>query len=210
MVFVLYAKIMGRNMQSNSIFDYLSVYLGAEVKNLDLFLQEKNNIEKNTIWGSQTFIAIIATWGKKIGFNGYHEYKLDLPFRSVNGVGLGNVYTTFYPYIYDFGYIGCIVLVAIMAILSQVCYEIIKKIRGKKNVQICVLIYGVIYSCLLLSFFSNKFFENIFSMNFIKYIVIWFLLNLVFCEFDYKDNRIIKYFKNLIKGKRKVDEEICN
>lgn len=185
-VFLGSAKLWGRGVDNGDTFSYLSIYCGAEVKNLDLFLQE-SNYEKNTeIWGSQTFYSFIQTLGKKIGFSNFEDYKLDLPFREVNGINLGNVYTTFYPYIYDFGYVGEFILVLIMTVISQLIYESAKASKFKKSPNLSILIYINIFNCLMLSFFSNKFYENIFSMKMIKHIVFCIVLNCVFCTIDYK------------------------
>ncbi len=183
--FISFGSLLGRKSQRKPL-DYLAIYIGAEVKNLDLFLQEKDIIEKNTIFASQTLKPVVDTIGQKIGFEGYERYRLDLPFRSVNGMGLGNVYTTFYPYIYDFGYVGVVVFVFFMALISQVVYEFIRKTKLSSVPQISILMYGIIFGCLLLSFFSNKFYENIVTVNFLKNIVVWLLCNWFFTKLDIK------------------------
>ena len=179
--FVSFGNLLGRNVQTKPV-DYLAIYIGAEVKNLDLFLQEKDTYAKNEIFASQTLKPLVETYGKKIGFKGYKEYRLDLPFRSVKGNNLGNVYTTFYPYVYDFGYLGVAIFVFIMAAISQVVYEFIRRTNMKLTPQISILMYGIIFGCLLLSFFSNKFYETITNLNFIKSIVTWLLCNLFFVK----------------------------
>lgn len=194
--FLPLAKLLGRNTNKNMI-DYISTYCGAEIKNLDIFLQQENYEKENNIWGSQTFIYLIKTIGEKVGFTGYKSYQLDLPFQNINGYGLGNVYTTFYPYIYDFGYIGEFVLVCIMAIISQLSYEIANKVKANNKPRISILIYGLISCTLILSFFSNKFYEVIFSMNFIKYILVWIVCNYFFCNLDVRHT--IKKFKSMAK-----------
>ena len=148
------ANLLGRNV-SKKPFEYVSIYCGAQVKNLDIFLQNKDSISKNNIWGSQTFIYLVKSYGEKIGFKGYEPYKLDLPFQKVGDNDLGNVYTTFYPYIYDFGYVGEFILVLIMSIISHLVYESIKIRKVDKNYNVLILSYGIIVSSLALSFFSN-------------------------------------------------------
>ena len=182
--FTSFAKLLGRNIKTNPV-DYLAIYCGAEVKNLDMFLQEDS--PKNTkYFGTQTFRPIITTIGRKIGIKNYEDYKLDLPFRHVGKYNLGNVYTTFYPYIYDFGYIGLVILVAIMAAISQLVYDIAKRNKKPSIPSICSVAYGIVFSCLLLSFFSNKFYENIITAEFLKQIIIWYLCIMFFCKLDLK------------------------
>lgn len=203
LLFSSFAKLLGRNINMNTA-DYLSIYCGAEVKNLDLFLQEshKKNVE---YFGAQTFQPIVTSIGRKIGFYGYKDYKLDLPFRKVGEYSLGNVYTTFYPYIYDFGYIGLIVLVALMAVISQIVYENAKNKNNKNSPSIYSVAYGVIFTCLMLSFFSNKFYENVFSTEFIKRIILWIIFNYFFCKFSAANFKksLSKIFKTKQGNERK-------
>ena len=185
LIFYTSAQAWGRASKNDKMY-YFAIYCGAEIKNLDIFLQEEAYEKNSEIWGSQTFYSIIQTLGKRGGINNFQEYKLDLPFREVNGLNLGNVYTTFYPYIYDFGYIGEFVLVLLMAIIAQSVFEIANNSKIKGYPKISVLVYSSIFNCLILSFFSNKFYENIFSTLMIKHIIFWIILNFIFCKLDYK------------------------
>lgn len=168
--------MLGRNSSSKiSGTEYLAHYSGAQIKLLDMYLQE-DKLAKSDFFGQQTFIYMIKWLGPVLGMNNTN-YTLDIPFKVVNGVNIGNVYTTFYAFIYDFGYIGVFVLTALMAIISQLIYE---KSRRKIFVikpSIYVLMYGFIIGSLLLSFFSNKFYEQNFNKQFIYSIIIWNLLN---------------------------------
>lgn len=183
-------NLLGRTASSSSSVnamnssDYLAVYCGAQIKNLDLFLQEDYS-NSNNIWGSQTFIYMIRWIGPKLGIQNTY-YTLDLPYRSVNGFNLGNVYTTFYPYIYDFGYIGLVCLVGLMALLVQWLYERCKRIKLKNNSSICILVYGYVFSSLVLSFFSNKFYEQNFNKQFIIILICWIIYNQIFCKLRLK------------------------
>ena len=182
-LFGTFAKMLGRDIKENPM-DYLAIYCGAEVKNLDLFLQEDHDRDAQ-YFGAQTFQPLIASIGRKIDSDAFENYKLDLPFRKVGGYNLGNVYTTFYPYIYDFGYPGLVFFVMIMAFISQIIYEKAQKIKDGYP-SIWTIAYGSVFSCLLLSFFSNKFYENVFTTDFVKRLIIWYLCILFFCKFDFK------------------------
>lgn len=188
--------LIGRNMEdyNNNKLYYLSIYCGAELKNLDSFLQEKENYKKKTeIWGGQTFFQL-NNIRNKLSTNKYEPYQLDLPFRTVNGLDLGNVYTTFYAYIYDFGYWGEFFCVLIMAIISQLIYEKSKKVALLDKPRISILIYSYMFSSLLLSFFSNKFYENNINFTIIKMIIIWLLFNWFFgkLKIKYDGKEILK------------------
>lgn len=168
------AELMGRDTSNYSFGYYLAIYFGAEIKNLDIFLQGSFPISDN-VWGGQTFIFLHRILAPFLGTT-LQSYSLDLPFLSVNGSSLGNVYTTFYPFVYDFGYIGVPILTGVMAAISQISFKTFRFFDGK-NVSIAVLIYSRIVAALMLSFFSNKFYENIFNFDFIKTIIIWVILD---------------------------------
>lgn len=168
------AELMGRDTSNYSFGYYLAIYFGAEIKNLDIFLQGSFPISDN-VWGGQTFIFLHKTLAPYLGTT-LQSYSLDLPFLSVNGSSLGNVYTTFYPFVYDFGYIGVPMLTGIMAAISQISFKTFR-FFDSKNVSIAVLIYSRIVAALMLSFFSNKFYENIFNFDFVKTIIIWIILD---------------------------------
>lgn len=177
--------IMQRNISKNTM-DYLAMYLGAEIKNLDIFLQTERPVSQ--IWGSQTFQPLILSLAPKFGYN-IPSYNIDLPYQKVNGFGLGNVYTIFYPFIYDFGYGGAFLLVAFMAFLSQYSYEIANRSRNRSAALLFAMIYASMFSSLIFAFFSNKFFGNCFTIGFAKKIIFWVIFEIVFCHmFNYAKN----------------------
>lgn len=173
------ASVLGRDVDQYSTMDYLAIYFGAEIKNLDTFLTNQIYPVHTGVPGGQTFYYLIKAASGYLHL-GIPDYDFMLPFQSVNGYNLGNVYTTFYPYIYDFGMSGLLVLVGIMATVSQLIFESVKHFNGKKMISFSTLIYGYIVTALGFSFFSNKFYENIFSVNLLQMLVTWFLLYILF------------------------------
>ncbi len=196
------AKLLGRKTDSKPL-DYLSIYCGAEVKNLDTFLQEKEYLFKYETIGSQTMYNLIQFASDKLHLKDVETYRLDLPFRKVDNIDLGNVYTTFYAYIYDFGYIGLFVFVFIMAAICASLYEYLIRLRKLDKPKLSVLVYGVFFGCLLLSFFSNKFYEELFSPVFIKKIITWFACSFAFCWFDFK--KIKSFIKEKLSKKSETN-----
>lgn len=180
------AELLGRESDAGSnSFDYLSVYIGAEIKNLDIFLRNAVIPVPSTMWGSQTFVNILPWFAKIFNFTLSGE-GLTLPYQTVNGVYLGNVYTTYYAYLYDFGLLGVFTLIPVMAGISQSFFERIISIKDPKRVPYSFLIYSNIVSSLVLSFFSNKFFEQIFSRTFILIILFWVFLNVFIFGFKFQ------------------------
>ena len=170
--------MMQRNISKNTM-DYLAMYLGAEIKNLDIFLQSERPYSE--IWGSQTFQPLVLSLAPKFGYH-IPNYNIDLPYQKVNGFGLGNVYTIFYPFIYDFGYFGAFLLVAFMAFLSQFSYEIANRSRNRSAALLFAMIYASMFSSLIFAFFSNKFFGNCFTIGFAKKIIFWVIFEMVLCR----------------------------
>ncbi|RXT26882.1 hypothetical protein BVJ53_05895 [Lacticaseibacillus chiayiensis] len=189
LVFPEIAKLLGReNDAGANSLDYLSVYIGAEIKNLDTFLRTTTIPVSGSVWGSQTFVNILPWFAKIFNFTLPPE-GLILPFQTVNGVYLGNVYTTYYAYLYDFGLWGVFTLVPVMAGVSQLFFERILATKNPNHVPYSILIYSNIVSALVLSFFSNKFFEQIVGRSFVLVILFWVFLNFFIFETGFRKSK---------------------
>lgn len=168
---------------SQSLVDYLGVYLSAPLKNFDTFVREG---KFGTDWVySETFRNIINSIGRILG-NSEWQRNLELPFRNINGYALGNVYTVFYCYLHDFGYVGLFGLTALMAIISQAVYLKLAYGKKQKNISIKLIVYSYMYQGILLSFFSDRFYFSICTMNMIKYLVSWWLLRIILTKIKLK------------------------
>ena len=169
-IFLLLGSLIGRQVADGmTMTDYLAEYFGAEIKNLDIFLQ--NLTVYDDIFGGQTFYSITK--------NIIPGYTLVLPFQKIGNFSLGNVYTTFYPYIYDFGYIGVPVLTTIMAALSQLSFELAKREKISQIPGILTLIYGYVFPTVVQAFFSNKFYEDLLNIKFLRVCILWVVYNIL-------------------------------
>lgn len=196
--------ILGRGDSSNTTY-YLAIYSGAEIKNLDIFLNERANDKFVSSGNNQTFAYITNTAMKAFHFGA--PYKLDIPFRNTiapsgERLSLGNVYTTYYQFIYDYGFFGVLWCTALMAIISQFVYEKCRRSKMKNVPNIYILMYGYMASSLLLSFFSNKFYEQNFNKAFIFDIVFWIILNFLITKGFY-----LHKVATVFAGKRKNGNE---
>ena len=114
-------------------------------------------------------------------------YPLDLPYQTANGLNTGNIYTTFYAYIYDFGYIGIIILPFIIGFVSEIIYIKAKNTNlNNEKINLSIILYSYIFYTLAFSFFSNKFFEGTCTPTFIKYVIIWLLLKYIIQKMSVK------------------------
>lgn len=154
---------------STSAVDEVAKYLGAEIKNLDIFLNSP--ITRYQVAGSQTFGNMLGWIDQKfdLGWN----IETVLPFQKVNGISLGNVYTVFYAYIYDFGYIGIVVLTMLVAIITQLIYEYVSIEKKKNKINFKIIINSYVLFLVAFSFFGERFFSYILNTSFIKYLLIW-------------------------------------
>lgn len=176
-----FGNMLGRQ-STKTVGDYLAVYVSAPIKNLDGYIRTGKfgaSIDQN-----QTFINIINWIAKRFGISSW-SHGLDLPFQyNSYGKGLGNVYTTFYSFLYDGGIIGLIICVVLLAVICEISFlratNIAKRNNSKLNIYI--LCYAYIVPNLAMSFFSNKFYENIFNPLFILYLFIWIVLSYIFFD----------------------------
>ena len=197
------AELMGRGKQSG-IVHYTCVYLSAELKNLDIFLRKG---EYGTdIAHSQTLIRLREYLYKRYGFSGWGT-KLDLPFQRVGDFTLGNVYTIFYMFMYDGGYFALVCYTMLMAFISQgLCKWAQYSIRWNDKVNIPLIIYAIVAYAVLFSFFSDKFYELILDVGFIRKLIIVILLSWFICGFkynSYEKRYVVKYklFDNKVRLK---------
>lgn len=173
-------NMMGRNSHVIPLHEYLAEYLGAQIKNLDSFLNEPH--PENYLWGQNTFAEFIKWIGPRFGLD--TSYQLYLPMRFVGRYHLGNVCTTFSAFYYDFGYAGVFILSALMGLISQAVFELALASRLSNRVDYSSVLYGYIYPSLVFSFFSNRFYSQQVSPVFFKCIFFWLAYNLAFCDWD--------------------------
>lgn len=181
------ALLIGRNDVRNiDDMDYIGMYTGAQIINLDILLQE--NYGTNTISLTNTFGTIINQLQKVFKFNvNNNEGNNFLIFRNANGHPLGNVYTIYASFILDFGYWGFIPMVILIAFLTEFLYEKAKMQQYKNNVNIIVLIYSFIYGGIIFCFFGNKLISQAISISFLKYIIMWYIFDFILVN-KQKDN----------------------
>ena len=121
--------VIGRGFIGTTLFDYISKYIGAPVKLLDLFLD--NPPAKSKIFGSETFINLLKDIAEFSNNTEYKSLTMNKEWRTWRGFNLGNVYTAFRAYIYDFGYFGMTFLVSLLAIIYCIYHELLWREKTK-------------------------------------------------------------------------------
>lgn len=160
--------------------DNLSVYCGAEIPSLDLWMRTSRN-RANDIWGSMTFIRTITYLGPKLGISAW-TYPLDLPHLYSSWHWIGNVYTTFYAFLYDFGPLGLVVLTLAMGCISEVIFCMCG--RADRFRDLWMMAYGSLAPQLLLSFFSNKFYEEFLTVGFLRTFILMVIIRALLIAFE--------------------------
>lgn len=176
----------GRATEINMI-DYLGIYLSAPLKNLDTFIRQgKFGCD---FAQSETFAGIATSLGKIFGKKDW-MHRPKMPFQYFEGYNLGNVYTCFYLYLHDGSYLLCAVLVGLMSILSQSVYS--KAIYGKNSggINIATILYSYMFQTILLSFFSDRFYLYLFSVNMIETLISFWLLRLLLTRVRFRKSRL--------------------
>lgn len=179
----------GSNLLEN-IFFQLSIYIGAPLKLMDLYLYTDYGIDENfPIPGYATFGQFYRFIARRIGFDNWIDVNiLSIEFRTDNTVMLGNVYTMFMRYVEDFGFLGLVILCLIMGIIFAYMYERIKYNKfNKKNIDICLIIYAYLFKALILAFFAELFYVNV-DWNFIRILISFKLFEFIFIESSIKDD----------------------
>lgn len=179
--FLFFSKSFMGRASSTGLGHYICIYLSAELKNLDTFVRKGKF--GTDFSHSQTFVNLRLYLNKRYGFSDFGT-KLDIPFQSVKGFGLGNVYTVFYMFLYDGGYPALIILTSIMAVVIQlILYWAIKYNHTKEGINISLIIYSILLFTVFFAFFSDKFYEVLFDIGFIRRIIIMIILNLFLFKF---------------------------
>ena len=162
-ILFLFAFYMVRNMigrdDDSGFLEYIAHYLGGGIPNFDMFLKEPPI--GSSIWGKETFYSL-NNGLRKLGLANFDFYIVHKEFRFSNGHSMGNIYIAIRDYIYDFGYIGMVLLQILFSVIVSVLYEKSKKNLSSYGIIIVMLVYGFnpMYAI------ANHFFANAISIGY--------------------------------------------
>ena len=179
------ANLMGRDTSDFTGLYYLALYLSAPIKNLDTFLREGCMGFAPSFGNSKTLALLIAYLGPK--YFGFTPHNAAFGYKYVNGLFMGNVYTAYANFYYDYGIISFLFFSIIMAILTNYTYSKSLYSYNHYTNDICVplIIYSIMAFGLIFNFFANEYYNTIFNIGFFRGIIIllfvrWFLLKVRF------------------------------
>ena len=170
-IFSILSSFVGRTV--NGLFNTLIGYFGSPIKALDVSLKSIN--KSNELIGERTFFSVYH-FLQKIGLFRNVSISAHDEYAIVNNVIVGNVYTAYKSYIYDFGVIGFLILHIIFCVFySSFYYRIFRMNLNNKNFNYKCILYGIFSPGLLLHFYSNFFFGIFLSFNYIIQILLVYL-----------------------------------
>ena len=155
-------------------------YFGSPIVNLDMALNSMG-VYHSRLFGEQTFYNLYTFLGNKLRIDSWKEISLHLPFLTSNGISTGNVYTMYYMFIEDFGYIGVPVLTFFVGLYYCFSYSRLMRLYSTKPViNKNFFLYIYMFNSLVMLTFSNRFYEHFFSFSIWKMmILIWIMWYLV-------------------------------
>lgn len=179
-VFSISRTWVGRT-DSSDILSYFTKVFGGSIKLFDAYL--KKPTMKSNIFGKETFYAI-NKFLYQIGFLDI-TYNRHLEFRTVNGITLGNVYTSVRSMYHDFGVLGVILLQFLLGSIMTFFYRAVQKdINGKINVKLifyCIIVHVVYFSAYL-----ELFYNTVLSVNYILFLICLLVISWIINHIHFK------------------------
>lgn len=157
----------GKNKEEK--FYNIAVYCGAQIKNLDLYLNENSIQQHNDLIGYATFSNLYSRFIPKVKSKIINLFQ----FRDYKGYPLGNVYTCFQSYIYDFGYLGVLLIIIFSYFVTKLWCKI--RYLNPSNKVMLLCIYCMLSYSTFFSFFSEGFFATVVNTSFISQLILWWL-----------------------------------
>ena len=163
---------MGRTDSDRDYFKYGFIYAGAPIVNLDTYLTHKKPDYGHQIIGAQTFRTFWNYMGKLFHVEHLRFGNINKFAFSRNKIEIGNVYTMYYPILYDFNIWGVIPLTGLMAWFYGQTYRKAERKPRKGKFDFRLFLYGYLFNDLLFAFFSCRFYETIGDAPFLKMVIV--------------------------------------
>lgn len=177
-VFYELTTVIGRN-QSRSMFDYISMYVGASIQHFNQYIQDPPIKEKS--FGGES-LPILNNYLYRFGIVAKQSV-VHLEFRRLYKGTSGNVYTFFRRLIQDYGYWGMYLVTMLISYVFSKYYR--KKIRGcdEKIGVFCIrtVLYSHFFPWIMTASIEQTMFNYISVYNMIKCVLL--VLSMVWlCE----------------------------
>lgn len=179
-IFYLSASWVGR-INNKNLIDYITLYCGGSIENLNLFI--KSPPEASDIFGKESFYYLVKNL-HDYGIMRLNEmYPIHLEFRYYDGVMIGNVYTAYRRWLYDFGVVGMIILQGGMALFFSVFYNKIKY-SVSKYLDFYIIIFSYMIYSVFLHPIDSYFYLQTVRLAFISTLVIFIIIYIFVFQFQ--------------------------
>lgn len=171
------------------MFRALAHYAGTNIAAFDVFINEMNipinqYIGANTLVAAQSFFKLIG--GGPGNFGGYIT---DFTYFGDSTANVStNVYTAFYRYIIDYGYIGCALIMFLFGYGFTAFY---RYLLAKKMPDWMILIYGAIVYPIFLFCREERFMNEVLTIQTAVLLVFLFVLYRICLSFGGKKGRLL-------------------
>ena len=174
--------LMGRGTIPASLGSYISLYLGAPLKNFDGFVSGTLSVTPvvdNSVWGGLTFESIGQSFAHWFNLPVVNDSLMVMPNQTLGDLFLGNVYTLFYTPLYDWGPSGLFIFMACAGVVAQLIYEFaLSESKPRFGcIKISVLLYGLSGYALAMSFFMNEFARSLVSSRMVRFALVWLFVS---------------------------------
>lgn len=185
-VSILFLYLSGRIGEDSQVdwIQYLFIYIGAPLLNLNNFLENNGMmLPISTHFGEQTFYGLYAIIAKILGNSNLNIMYIigeDSWQYTSTGVDTGNVLTTFYPFVYDFGILGSLPIIILIASYYVFTHRKLLNNNNNNIIDFSLFMYAYLINDLVMLVFSNRFFETILSIEYIRFFLFsWFLIKYI-------------------------------
>ena len=178
-LFYLSASLVGR-INTKGLLEYITFYCGCSIECLNQFF--KHPPAASEIFGKETFYNLNLKLYNLGLLNLDKFYPIHLEFRYYGDVMVGNIYTAYRRWIYDFGYIGAMILQGVMAGTMSVFYNKLKY-RTFKNTGFWLVLYSYIVYTIVFHPIDGYFYLQGVSQTFVTTLILlalmyWFFVTM--------------------------------
>lgn len=180
---------MGRENDLFSPGEYLAIYFSGSIFNLNKFVG--SHIFGSSISKNETFLRLVNNIAVIIHKPSlFHETAFD--FTYSNNHFIGNVYTILAAFLHDWGYWGLFGLTTLMALLSQYSFNRAAFSMNKTGYSFNIILYSYIGTTVFMSFFSARFYLDVFNKNFVQMIIYWIIFEFLITRIKIGDGYRLK------------------
>ena len=160
-IFYFSASFVGR-INNKNIFKYITYYIGGSIECFNQWVQYPDKV--NVINGEYTFARTINDLNKL----GITDYRLNnknySKFIYYENTMVGNIYTSYRAWMHDWGIAGIIILQAVLAIVINLLYYIIKYNLFTNIRNYLIVLYGFMIYTIFMHPIDSYFYLEFFTI----------------------------------------------